>query len=240
MSYELMAAALFAENVNPTRKLVLITLANHANDAGASCYPSINRIATITGYSRPTVMDALKWLAENGRVERSCAKGRNTVYQIAPLVKQLYQSNSLTSKAGLPVKQLDHTGKVALPELVKQLDPKQSYKQSYKQSEGETHPRNESGHAQRATRQKRFTPPTLDEVSAYARSRGQQTSMAEAFHDYHTAKGWIIGKSTMRDWQAAFRTWQRNESSRARPQPAGTRNRPQTTASGNTLQEVGE
>lgn len=58
-------------------------------------------------------------------------------------------------------------------------------------------------------KQKRFKPPTVDEVKAYCIER-QNNVDAERFIDYYTANGWKVGKNTMKDWKAAVRTWERN------------------------------
>lgn len=57
--------------------------------------------------------------------------------------------------------------------------------------------------------EKRFKPPTVDEVRAYCIERHNNVD-AERFIDYYTANGWKVGKNTMKDWKAAVRTWERN------------------------------
>ena len=57
---------------------------------------------------------------------------------------------------------------------------------------------------------KRFTPPSLEEVKAYCQERNNGVD-PQAFVDFYTSKGWKIGKDTMKDWQAAVRTWERRE-----------------------------
>lgn len=52
----------------------------------------------------------------------------------------------------------------------------------------------------------RFAPPTPAQVEAYAKARGQ-TIDAERFCDFYASKGWRVGKSPMKDWQACVRTW---------------------------------
>ncbi len=37
----------------------------------------------------------------------------------------------------------------------------------------------------------------------------------EAFCDFYQSKGWVVGKSKMRDWQAAVRTWERRGKGKA-------------------------
>ena len=67
--------------------------------------------------------------------------------------------------------------------------------------------------------QKRFTPPTLEQVQGYCRERNNGVD-AERFIDYYTANGWKIGKNQMRDWKAAIRTWERGETKKQTPQQA--------------------
>lgn len=55
-----------------------------------------------------------------------------------------------------------------------------------------------------------FTPPSLEEVSEYCSERKNHVN-AQTFIDFYTSKGWMIGKSKMRDWKAAVRTWERRE-----------------------------
>ena len=58
-----------------------------------------------------------------------------------------------------------------------------------------------------------FTPPTLEEVTAYCESRNNVVNPQD-FVDFYTSKGWMIGKNKMRDWQAAVRTWERSRNGR--------------------------
>lgn len=55
--------------------------------------------------------------------------------------------------------------------------------------------------------QKRFTAPTVEEVAAYCRERGNRVE-AQRFVDFYTAKGWRVGSSPMKDWRAAVRNWE--------------------------------
>ena len=56
---------------------------------------------------------------------------------------------------------------------------------------------------------KRFTPPTLEEVTAYCIERNNSVD-PQHFIDYYTSNGWLVGKNKMKDWKAAIRTWERN------------------------------
>lgn len=54
---------------------------------------------------------------------------------------------------------------------------------------------------------KRFTPPTIDELRAYAKEKGYTRFNCESFEAYYASKGWMVGKSPMKDWKAAVRGW---------------------------------
>ena len=65
---------------------------------------------------------------------------------------------------------------------------------------------------QARTRTTRFSPPTLEEVKAYCAERKNNVD-AQRFIDYYTSNGWLVGKNKMKDWRAAVRTWERNNTS---------------------------
>ena len=60
-------------------------------------------------------------------------------------------------------------------------------------------------------RASRFQPPTVDEVRVYCQERGNSVDPAR-FVDFYASKGWLVGKSKMRDWRAAVRSWERSDS----------------------------
>lgn len=61
----------------------------------------------------------------------------------------------------------------------------------------------------------KFSPPTLEEVKAYCKERGNHVD-AERWFDYYTSNGWKVGKNQMKDWRAAVRTWERDEKTGAK------------------------
>ena len=52
-----------------------------------------------------------------------------------------------------------------------------------------------------------FTPPSLEEISAYCAER-QNGVDPQHFLDYYTSNGWKVGRNSMKDWKAAVRTWE--------------------------------
>lgn len=57
-----------------------------------------------------------------------------------------------------------------------------------------------------------FIKPTLEEVEKYCFERNNDID-PQSFIDFYESKGWLIGKTKMKDWKAAIRTWERNRTS---------------------------
>lgn len=64
-----------------------------------------------------------------------------------------------------------------------------------------------------------FIKPSVNDVKAYCAERGNSVD-ARRFVDFYESKGWMVGNSPMRDWQATVRVWEKNESYAASPRPA--------------------
>ncbi|MCM1223431.1 MAG: hypothetical protein NC548_54180 [Lachnospiraceae bacterium] len=58
--------------------------------------------------------------------------------------------------------------------------------------------------------EKRFIPPTVEQVEQYCLERNN-TVDAQKFVDFYESKGWFVGKNKMKDWKAAVRTWENTE-----------------------------
>lgn len=66
----------FEQKLKPTQKIVLLALADHANDSG-ECWPGINKLCEKAGVSRSTLKRALEELEENGFIQRQERKRQN-------------------------------------------------------------------------------------------------------------------------------------------------------------------
>jgi hypothetical protein len=51
-----------------------------------------------------------------------------------------------------------------------------------------------------------FVPPSADEVARYAADIGYQLD-GQAWCDSYAQKGWMVGRTRMKDWKAAVRNW---------------------------------
>lgn len=58
----------------------------------------------------------------------------------------------------------------------------------------------------------RFVKPSVQEIADYCRERMNDVD-ADTFYNFYEAKGWVVGKSPMKDWKAAVRTWEKRPSS---------------------------
>ena len=67
------------------------------------------------------------------------------------------------------------------------------------------------------TKNKKFTKPTIEEITAYCQERKNNVN-PEMFRDHYEARDWILNnRQKMKDWKAAVRTWEgRNFSTNAK------------------------
>ena len=56
----------------------------------------------------------------------------------------------------------------------------------------------------------KFIPPTVEQVAEYVATRTTKID-PEKFVNHYQSNGWMVGKTKMKDWKAAVRTWERNE-----------------------------
>jgi len=89
-----------------------------------------------------------------------------------------------------------------------------------------------------------FTPPTLEEWTAYGLSLSPPFPQndIENTHNHYSANGWLVGKNPMKDWKAAMRTcwgrWKQNPTPQfggiGKPAPAPFSRNTGTTNEGQT------
>lgn len=80
----------------------------------------------------------------------------------------------------------------------------------------------ENSQGSRKQQAKRFTPPTAEEVRAYGQESGYSVDPS-TFIAYYDSNGWKVGgRSQMRDWKAAVRTWWFRDHPGQSPKPKQT------------------
>lgn len=62
-------------------------------------------------------------------------------------------------------------------------------------------------------KRKIFKPPTPNDVREYCEDKGYSVD-ADRFVDFYACKGWMVGKTKMKDWKAAVRNWARSNPQR--------------------------
>lgn len=107
-----------------TCKLVLLAIADQANDLGESAYPGMARLVLKTGLSKQGLIDTLSALRYNGLLfvaDEPSKLGTND-YSINLTCFPSLQPDFEGGKATLLVKPLDQGSQVTLPGVVKPLD----------------------------------------------------------------------------------------------------------------------
>lgn len=99
-------------------------------------------------------------------------------------------------------------------------ESKSTHKHEHKHEHEHEHEHEHCGGNETRVRVTRFRAPTPAEVQAYVAAQGY-TLDAQRFVDFYASKGWMVGKSPMKDWQAAVRGWAAKE--RAAPAQAASR-----------------
>lgn len=66
----------------------------------------------------------------------------------------------------------------------------------------------------------KFSPPTVEEVSAYCRERGNLVN-PEQFVAFYESNGWRVGKNKMKNWKMAVVTWEGRAGKRPGYTPRG-------------------
>ena len=85
-------------------------------------------------------------------------------------------------------------------------------------------------HTQKATT-KKFVKPTVLQVRQYCQERGNAVD-AQRFCDFYESKGWKVGNTPMKDWQACVRTWERDDANRSNKSPPCDNKQSKSASSG--------
>lgn len=128
MSMILMAKAMQLKVGNPSRKLVLIKLADNANDKG-ECFPSYQHVADQCEISRRSVINHIDALCEQGlvrKVYRSGEKGNSSNVYKLNLDEPIQESPSEKSALGM-VKDLHHPSEKSSPPPSEKSAPRTSH-----------------------------------------------------------------------------------------------------------------
>ena len=152
--------------------------------------------------SRPTAIKALDSLTSKGLIIKTQEK-------INDIVFNRYKANLQV------IKDFDRPYKESLQGGSKE-SLQGGYKETlhsnkYKELNNKEINKDIGGNNPTPEKKERFKAPSVEEVQAYCTERGNNID-AQHFVDYYSARGWMLGKSHIKDWKACVRTWERNES----------------------------
>jgi len=184
MSISALNWAFNATGMKSSQKLLLITLANYADEEGL-CYPSIETLMKKACLSNKAVIANIRKLEELGFIEKRIrgAFGGGRRSNIYLLKINESEHSTLLAKVNIRGVQSEHSR--TEPLLNHQLKEKSKPKK------------------------KVFQKPTPQEARDYALSIDFDLD-GQYFCDYNASRGWIVGKTPMKCWKATIRTWKRN------------------------------
>ena len=189
MSMMLTAKAMGLKVGNPIRKLVLLKLADQANDKG-ECWPSYKSIAKGAECSERAAMGHIDWLAKNGFLwieKRHAANGRSMTNIYHLTLENNGESAAPKGESAAPKGEsaAPYEGESAAPKPVNN----QSYNQSYNQYS--------NAHAEACATKPAYKP----KAKAAKKSDAMQADLAALENlgvESQTAKDWLVTRKEKR------------------------------------------
>ena len=189
--------------LTPEQKYFYLYLMTNSKTRQCGCYEISRRVVMLeTGYNGETIDKLIDAFVEMGKVKY------NPETREILLVNWYKHNNSQSGKVKRcvekEVEQIKHKPfkKYCIDTLLIDYEysmdtEPQKEKEKEKEEEQEVKP------------DRKKIPPQLEDVKKYCHERNNGID-AEHFIDYYQARNWFAGKVKMKDWQAAIRTWERN------------------------------
>lgn len=152
------------------------------------------------------LLDAALKKSEAGRLG-GLKNGENKADTKQPESNPKADVKQLKSKMEADTKQPESNPKTILEQTPSNMKMKEKVKG---EAEGEGEVKKEDVCVGEKQKTRRFSPPSIDEVEAYCRERGNNI-VGEKFVDFYASKGWKVGNTPMKDWKAAVRTWEQRD-----------------------------
>lgn len=199
-------------DLDPSEKLLFIYLFTNSKTDICGAYEAPSKlIALETGIDREMVEKMLDRFERDRKIVRSGAWVYIVNFKRHQRWNKSMEEGARRSLEEIPqelAKKIDALD--SLPETATSLGTDcQIYK-----SESKSESKSKSKREGRGT----FVPPTAEEVEAYCRERGNRVDSGR-FTDFYASKGWMVGRTKMRDWKAAVRGWEARDSAEAKGKP---------------------
>ncbi len=150
---------------------------------------SIAHIALWLNCSERTVQRILQHLVMAGYIDEKKQNGKATTYTCRPLTDCRPRQIVAPDKLSTVPRQ------IVAPDTL-YID--NSYNNIIERDNNKAHPE----------KQKKFQRPTIEEVEQYCAQRHNGIN-AEEFYYFYESKGWLVGKTPMKNWQAAVISWEK-------------------------------
>ena len=152
---------------------------------GQGCfYGSLSKLSSFCGIkSKTTTQNILKSLVEKGAIIK-CEEYHNGVKSCNYSVNPNWYG---MSKFDMGVSKIDMGG-------ISEIDTNNKDINNTLSNKGRT----------------KFQKPSVEEIRLYCQERNNSVD-PEKFFNVYESKGWLVGKSPMKDWKAAVRTWEQRQ-----------------------------
>lgn len=222
-----------AREMTPEEKYFWMYLQTNANVNTLGCYAfRMRKAMDETGYNRETLEKLLQRMEQVLRIlydegtkevfllhwaEGNWNKKTATLRALAADLKEIQSKTlketvkTLLLKNGIFTEEEVEKAEKTAPSAQERNEKEQRGTTGNKRSgEGEGEGEGEKKKEKEKRSKCVFTPPTLEEVQAYCKERGNRID-PQYFLDYYTSTGWMRGKVKLKDWKAAVRTWERQD-----------------------------
>lgn len=149
-----------------------------------------NMLSTITNTNVDTVRNAIKIFSQLGMME-VLDDGTFFMSEVQKMIGSAADNDNANRQRRFREKQKE----LALPNRYGVVTKSNESKSIEKDIEIDTD-----------KKEKRFTPPSLEDVKSYINEKGYEVN-AEAFINFYESKGWYVGKNKMKNWRAAVANW---------------------------------
>lgn len=203
MSISIMSAVWQLQDLSHTEKLVLLALADNANDEGV-CWPAVDTLSRKCSLNKSTISEVIDRLNDYGFVQRKKRFSASVIYTVSvPAVKWGERLMASPSPVSGPAVSNHHRTIINKP-----IEGTSLFVDAMP---NEKPPATESNDAKSKSRNARTIP---DAWQPHEKHRAKCIALgfvveglAEQFRHHHTARG-----TKFKDWDAGFHTWIGNAS----------------------------
>lgn len=199
-------AAVKGENLTPADKLILTYLAYRQGRNG-DCRPAVRTIAEDLSLSKSTVEQSIERLRRARLIVISKGRGsRASRYTIQ--CGSCTDSRDKKDEALVPISGTSCTGEQDKNVPISGTEGFKKHSRSIQRGSTSSSQVKKPRAKGRKPQTQPFTPPTVDEVLAYADSRGDPQFDAEGFVRYYSERDWIkVNSQPVLDWKGTVRAW---------------------------------